>query len=121
MAGLVVALVTAIQTDASGDVLLGGSIFGDLVLDQHLVAQMEDIPSNDAYIARLRGSNGEPVASRLLNGPGDLAITGLAVDAEGLPIVVSAFTKSIDLGPGAGLLEADDVGLGTMFVSKLKL
>ena len=121
MTGLVVALVTAIQTDASGDVLLGGSIFGDLVLDQHLVAQMEDIPSNDAYIARLRGSNGEPVASRLLNGPGDLAITGLAVDAEGLPIVVSAFTKSIDLGPGAGLLEADDVGLGTMFVSKLKL
>lgn len=109
--------VTTIRADPSGNVLLGGTIVGELVLDQKLVAKS----AADAFIARLNGSDGAPSVSRIFQAPGPQLLTGLAVDMEGFPIVASWFTQSIDLGPGAGQLTADDNGFGTLYVAKLKL
>jgi hypothetical protein len=119
------ASVATIRIDPSGDVLFGGSLVGDLMLDQQIVAFAEDPPpiiaTGDAFLARLRGSDGEPTASRIFRNPGSQSLTGLAVDLEGWPIIVSWFPKSIDLGPGPGVLEAEDFGWGTIFAAKLKL
>lgn len=87
------------------------------MLDQKLVAKS----AADAFIARLNGSDGAPSVSRIFQAPGPQLLTGLAVDMEGFPIVASWFTQSIDLGPGAGQLTADDNGFGTLYVAKLKL
>jgi hypothetical protein len=117
--------VSSIQADATGNVVLGGSLVGNLVLDQELVALVEDpapFPATtDAFLGRLRGSDGEPTASRIFLNPGSQSLTGLAVDLEGWPIIVGSFAQSIDLGPGPGVLQAEDFGFGSIFVTKLKL
>lgn len=115
------AFVATLRTDPSGNVLLGGSLQGELVLDQKLVSQVDMPATTDSFIARLNGGDGAPSVSRVFQGPSGLALTGLAVDLEGWPILASWFTQSIDLGPGPGELLADDDGKGTLYVAKFKL
>jgi hypothetical protein len=119
--GLTVATVATLRADPAGNVLLGGAIVGDLVLDKQLVANVGEPAMTDAFLARLSGSNGAPLASRIFLGPGSQALSGLAVDLEGWPIVVSWFSSSLDLGAGPGALKADDFDLGTIFAAKFEL
>lgn len=119
----------AIEVDSAGDLVIAGDTFGPITFEQtheqplptpDLDPMSPGKPARDAVLARLRGADGEPIASRTFKGTGDDSLNALAIDQADFPIVTGTYFKSIDLGlgPGPGALMGDN-GLGTIYVVKM--
>jgi hypothetical protein len=111
--------VNALDTDPMGNILLGGSF--DLSSDFDPGAGtliMTSAGSNDGFVAKLDNSGGF-VWARRLGGTSNDTDQGLAVDIYG-NIYSTGFTDgTIDLDPGAGVINFTTSGYQDIFISKL--
>ena len=89
--------VGGIAVDSSGDVIVGGSAYGDINLGNGIFAPVNP-GSSDLFIVKYAGTDGHYLWSRVTGGPGSDGVSDVAIDANQNIIVTGAFYGSVDLG-----------------------
>jgi len=92
-----------VAVDGSGDIYIAGTFqqtlsFGTIMLTANGAA--------DAFVAKLRGTDGSPIWATSFGGTGDDAIRGIGVDAQGRVAVSGWVTGAIDGGTTLGGADA---------------
>jgi hypothetical protein len=105
--------VTALTTDATGNVLLAGTFTGLITIAGKTVGPAA---KNDIYLGKL-DKDGKHVWSKQLPSLGSPAITGIAVDASDNIVIAGRFDDELTIGNTTKLIAPNKSN--TMFVAKL--
>ncbi|WP_254512620.1 PKD domain-containing protein [Anatilimnocola floriformis] len=112
--------VSALTTDAAGNLLIAGSFSGTRTFDPLFIApdKVTSAGSTDAYVLKLT-ADGRFMWVKTWGGTGADAIRDLAVDADGNIVSIGNFAGTVDFDPAATTLNLVSAGNSDAFISKL--
>lgn len=107
----------SMAVDPAGDVLIAGHFQGTVQFGSALLTTVETCspgaPCRDAFLLKLDGESGAPLASRQLGGSGDDAAHAVAVTGAGAPLLAGTYYGSLDFG-GVPPLEGGNIFLAML-------
>ena len=109
---------SGVAVDASGNVYTTGYFTGTADFDPGSgVVNLVSAGSNDVYISKL-DALGNFVWALRLGGTGPQSGTDIALDNSGNVYVVGNFNNTIDVDPGAGVVNITSLGAQDVFIAK---
>jgi hypothetical protein len=106
------AMASQVMTDRAGNVYLAGHFQGSMAFGPYKLSSA----IGSGFVARL-DANGPPAFAQAISGTGAAEANGLAITAEGDPVVVGSFSGTATIGTA----QLSSAGLYDMFLARLAM